>query len=188
MTAKNSTALVFLPHWIRRHFALFVVVVVLFAHTTSCAAEDAHGDDGHGFHPNEVGVFVGATTPFDEEVGGGTSFTIGVEYERRFTADIGVIALAEFARGDHKRAELFAAEFAWRPIEDLRVGLGPGFELVEKDKPSGGTKRSAFFVVVTRANYELHLDKVTLSPTLGLDFVGETKTNIVYGLTVGYGF
>jgi hypothetical protein len=25
-------------------------------------------------------------------------------------------------------------------------------------------------------------------PTVGLDFIGETKTNIVHGLTVGYGF
>jgi hypothetical protein len=43
-------------------------------------------------------------------------------------------------------------------------------------------------VIVTRASYEFHAGKVALAPTLGIDFVGETKTNIIYGLTVGYGF
>jgi hypothetical protein len=57
-----------------------------------------------------------------------------------------------------------------------------------KTNQRGGTKNSSHVVIVTRANYEFHVGEVTLASTLGIDFVTETKTNIVYGLTVGYGF
>ena len=77
---------------------------------------------------------MGATTPFEKDVAGGTGFTIGFDYERRITPTLGVLGLAEFIRGDHKRTELFAVAAAWRPVESLLVSAGPGFELVEKDK------------------------------------------------------
>jgi hypothetical protein len=145
------------------------------------------GNAAHHFHSNDIGVFVGGTTPVDEKSGGETAPTLGIDYERRITAAIGVVFMAEIVGDEHKREDLFAVEFAYR-VSDLRLGIGPGFELVEEDKPSGGTKRSAYLVVVTRANYEFHVGKINLAPTVGVDFVGETKTNFVYGITVGYGF
>lgn len=152
----------------------------------------SHAEEEHHFHHNHVAVFLGATTPFDQDKAGKTSFTVGADYERRFTPALGVIALADFALGDLKRTALFAALFAGRPIDALRIALGPGFELVEQDKisedGSTSTKHKAFFVIASRVNYEFHVGRVSLAPTVGLDFIGETKTSFVYGLAVGVGF
>ena len=156
------------------------------------AGEQEHAGDDHHFHRNHVAVFLGATTALDRESGGKTSFTIGADYERRITPTLGVMALADFAFGDHKRTALFAAMFAGRPIDALRLAVGPGFELVEKDKTaedgSSSTEHSAFFVISTRATYDFHVGRLSLSPAAGLDFIGETKTSFVYGVAVGIGF
>ena len=152
----------------------------------------SHAEEEHHFHHNHVAVFLGATTPADQERAGKTSFTVGADYERRFTPALGVMALADFAFGDLKRTALFAAMFAGHPIDALRIALGPGFELVEQNEiaedGSTSTKHKAFFVISSRVNYEFHVGKVSLSPTVGLDFIGETKTSFVYGLAVGVGF
>ncbi len=161
------------------------MLLILVSASPISAAET--GDIGHHFHHNDIGVCIGGTTPVDEEVGGNTAPTIGVEYERRFSSTVGGVLMAEFVGDKHKRDYLFAVLFTYR-MSLLRLGIGPGFELVEQDKPSGGTKLSEYFVIVTRASYEFHVRKIVLAPTVGLDFIGETKTNIVYGLTVGYGF
>lgn len=78
--------------------------------------------------------------------------------------------------------------FAFRPVPSWRIALGPGFELVDKDKSDGSVKKSAHFVTAIRTIYEFHLGKITVGPTLGIDLIGETDTNLVYGLTVGPGF
>ena len=36
--------------------------------------------------------------------------------------------------------------------------------------------------------YEFHVGSLSIGPILILDFVGETKTNLTYGITVGTGF
>ena len=76
-------------------------------------------------------------------------------------------------------------------MADLRVAAGPGFELADKDVTVDGmttTKQKVFFVLVTRANYDFRFGNVSLSPTVGIDLIGETETNIVYGLAFGFGF
>lgn len=149
-------------------------------------------DEEHHFHRNDVAVFLGATTPLDKARGGETSFTAGVEYERRFTRVLGAQALADFSFGDLKREAIFAALLTVRPIAPLRFSLGPGAELVEEDKieedGSTSTKNKAYFVIASRVIYVFHVGRISLAPTVGLDFIGETKTSFVYGLSVGAGF
>ena len=156
------------------------------------AAEEVHGDDDHHYHDNHVAVFLGGTSPFDQERAGKTSFTVGADYERRFTQAVGAMALADFAFGDLTRTALFAALFAGRPIADLRLAIGPGIEFVEEDEiledGSTSTKHTGYFVISTRATYDFHVGVVSLTPAAGLDFVGETKTAFVYGGAVGIGF
>ena len=73
------------------------------------------------------------------------------------------------------------------PLQDP-VKASVSFEVVEKEKPEGGTKNKPYFVWGIIASYELHLGSWSLAPTLYLDFVGETKTNLTYGVTIGTGF
>ncbi len=75
-----------------------------------------------------------------------------------------------------------------RPTPALRLGTGPGFELLETDESSGGTKNKAYFIWGLTAFYEFHVGSLAIGPNFILDFVGETKTNITYGIAVGTGF
>ncbi len=150
--------------------------------------EDSQADEHH-FHHNDIGVFLGGMTPLSKTEQ--TSFAIGVDYERRITQSIGVGVLVDFVFGDHKRSALVAAMFVGRPVPSLRLAIGPGFEVVEEAVTSNGgttTKNTAYFVIATGAMYDFHFGNFLLSPTVGVDFVGETKTNLLYGLTFGYGF
>ncbi len=166
----------------------FLSAATLLGHTALYATEGAHENAEHDFHPNEAGLFIGATNPYDEEAGGETSFTVGFDYERRITSVAGVMGLVDLCFGDGSRSSLMAAAFAWRPVEGLRLGAGPGAEVDEETEESGDKEYSLHFVVVARALYEFPVGKFSLSPTLGFDFLGETETNISYGLSVGYGF
>ena len=178
------------PNFLGVMSKLGVLLVAVGAFTTQATAQDDQADDGHHFHHNHLAMFVGGVTPFTKQAGE-TSFVLGADYERRFNPAVGVIALADFAFGQHKRTALFAAKLSYRPMAALRLAAGPGFELVETDVMSGGTtttKHKAYFVIATRANYEFHVGKLSLGPTVGLDFIGETKTNFVFGVSLGYGF
>ena len=95
---------------------------------------------------------------------------------------------ADFTFGDHKRTALFAAGVTFRPTPALRLSTGPGFELVETEQSGGGTKNKAYFVWGITAFYEFHVGPLAIGPNVILDFVGETKTNLTYGVAVGTGF
>ena len=147
--------------------------------------------DDHDLHHHHIAVFVGATTPFDSASGGKTGFTIGADYEYRINHTLGTMLLFDHVMGDHKRDWLFGAMFAVRPVDAWRIAAGVGFELADKDVTSGSTTTTttkAYFVLPTRTSYDFHVGNFSISPTFGIDFIGETKTNIVYGLAVGYGF
>ena len=167
---------------------VFMAAAILLGHTALYATEGTHENAEHDFHRNEAGLFIGATNPYDEEAGGETSFTIGFDYERRITSVAGVMGLVDFCLGDGSRSSLIAAAFAWRPVEGLRLGVGPGAEVDEEAEKAGDTEHALHFVIVARALYEFHVGNITLSPTFGVDFLGETKTNFIYGLSIGYGF
>ena len=175
----------------RQHLLATSWIVGSFAAAVLGLSGRLAAQDDHHFHYNDIGVFVGGTTPLDADAGGKTSFTLGADYERRFTAVVGIEVIGEFVIGDHKRTWLLALALTARPIEPLRIAAGPGVEWVEKDVPSGTTtttKYETHFLVATRVNYVFHVGKFIVSPTFGVDFIGETKTNLVYGLTLGYGF
>jgi hypothetical protein len=151
------------------------------------AGQEARGaahDDDH-FHANHVAVVVGGMTPLSET--SQTSFALGADYERRLTPLWGVGVGADFTFGDHQRTALFAAAVGFRPTPALRLSTGPGFELVEQDQ-SSGTKYKAYFIYGFAAFYEFHLGPLAIGPNVILDFVGETKTNLTYGVAVGTGF
>lgn len=149
----------------------------------------SHGHSDLHFHANEIAVFVGATTPTKAK--SETSFTIGADYERRFHEWFGAGALVDFAFGELKRTALAGPAFFIHPGGAFRFVLGPAAEWVEEDAPMSqraGTKHEPHFVMRAGLNYSFHAGRMLISPVFNVDFIGETKTSLVYGVAFGVGF
>lgn len=165
--------------------ALVCFGVFLIFPAAPLAGQDDH-DDGHHFHYNHFAVVVGGMTPLSET--SETSFALGADYERRVNELWGVGVGVDLTFGDHKRTALIAVAPSYRPVPPLRLSTGPGIELVDTDDGSGGTKTKAYFLWEVGAFYEFHVGPLAVGPNVILDFVGETKTNLTYGVAVGVGF
>jgi hypothetical protein len=171
--------------------AVMVLLSSVFLVTGSAGSLRAQGADLYAaaddhFHHHHVGVLVGGMTPLSET--SETSFALGAEYEYRFNEKWGAGLGVDFTFGDHKRAALVASGVTYRLTPDFKVITGPGVEVVDKDQPEGGTKSTVYFVWGFGAAYDFHVGSITLTPTVFLDFVGETKTNLTYGIAIGTGF
>ena len=173
-----------------------VVVVVLaaaawfpapaLAQQAEAAAE--HEDDHH-VHPNHAAVFFGASTPKKDK--SETSFALGIEYERRLNDLFGVGAVVDFVFGDFKRNALAGGAVFLHPVGDLTLLAAPGAEWVEKDKLGASgptTTNEAFFIIRLGASYPFHIGSGSITPMFNVDFIGDSKTTFVYGVSFGYGF
>ena len=143
-------------------------------------------DEHHEFHHHHVAVVAGGMTPLSET--SETSFAVGADYTYSFNARWGAGIGADFTFGDHKRSSLLAGGVHYNLPVGLKIGTGPGVEFVEKEQADGGSKNSSYFVWWIGAAYEFRVGALSIGPILFLDFVGETKTNLTYGVTVGTGF
>jgi hypothetical protein len=159
-------------------FAFLVGLVAL----SPAVAEEGH----HEFHRNEIGFVIAGLSSFNDAVGD-DSIVFGLEYERRFTKAVSAIGMVEAGTGDHKRTELVGLMFGYR-FGSLRLAGGPGVEWSEHESEHSETEKKTNEVVVTRASYALPLGAIEVAPTVGFDFVGETENNIVYGVTLVFGF
>lgn len=147
------------------------------------AAEEGDHHDPHHWHPNHLALSLGGMSQLEEPHE--TSLALGLDYERRLTEEVGVEGLSDFTFGEHSRDLLFAATLTLRPLGGLKLMAGPGFEVGE-EKATGHTH--ADFVLLVGAAYEIPVGPLTLAPTVHWDFVGRTRTNVMYGLGVGVGF
>lgn len=168
---------------------LFTLLLISNPNAGVIASEsmDGSGDTSekeHTWHANHAAVFVGGMSPIHESKE--TSLALGINYERRITQAFGVEALADFTIGSHERTALFAAGVTYRPFSDtgLKLMTGPGFELEDHD----GHGENVNFIYGVGAAWEFHLGQVSLAPTVYADFLGETKTNITFGIGLGTGF
>ncbi len=168
----------------RRPLQAVPLTFLILASSLAAQEDDDHAADH--FHHNHLAAMAGGMTPVSAT--SATSFALGADYERRLNPVWGVGLGADFTFGDHKRTALFAAGATFRPTPAFRLATGPGFELVDKDKSDGHTVKKAYFVWFVSAYYEFHVGSLAVGPLVILDFVGETKTNITYGISVGTGF
>lgn len=157
--------------------------------------EEEHHDDGHHFHPHHLGLFLGSTTNPDDK----SHFTVGIDYVFRFGAEgrWGVSPIAEVIFAEHTEW-LFAITGQFRPTESWWLRAGPGVEIIEEEEAGhssiaafkaqaseGDKKAKELFRVGT--GYDFHVGPVTLAPSLDYDFF-RTKTAVVFGLNIGYGW
>jgi len=135
---------------------------------------------------NFFSVFVGGVTPLEES--SLTSFSVGTDYELRFTPQWGAAALVVVTVGDHPRVGQIAVGGTYRPIPRLRLSAWPGIEFVDVPQADGSTEREVFGLVNVGASYAFKNRGVTIAPMLYVDLLGETDINLTYGLAIGSGF
>ncbi|CAN0604884.1 unnamed protein product, partial [Ectocarpus sp. 12 AP-2014] len=115
--------------------------------------ESGHG--GHHYRAHEVAVFTGITT--DRRDGG---FSLGLEYERRFSANFGVGAVLEHTWGDFNYTiatiPLIAHSGAWK------FSIAPGIETVDGHTKALGRLSTA---------YHFSLNGQSLAPSFSVDFI-----------------
>ncbi len=138
----------------------------------------------HEWHKNHAAVFIGGMAPVSNSKE--TSFALGLSYERRLNETFGLEVLADFTIGSHERTALFATGVTYRPFNDLGLKLmtGPGFEIEDED----GHSTQVNFIYGVGAAWEFHFGDVSVAPTVYADFLGATKTNITFGISIGTGF
>lgn len=134
-------------------------------------ADDHHVD--HDFHPNVLGIFLGATGENRRDA----DFTVGIEYERRINESFGVGAVVERAFGDHD-FWVMVIPFAYH-TGAWKWYVAPGME--NKDRHSNE------FLVRVGLEYVFEVGKYELSPQIDVDFVDGEQVYVM-GIVFARGF
>jgi hypothetical protein len=121
-----------------------------------------------------VGVFGGFTS-----VSGHTDATFGLEYEYRFTKQIGAGFVYEHTPGAHDSdgASVYMGQLHLHPWKELRLTAGYGKEKVHYE---GSKSKDIWRVGVA---YDFHVGQIGIAPVFNLDRV-DGHTAKVFGLTL----
>ena len=151
------------------------LIFLLASSVASAEHEGEHAGHGgeHAFHSNVVAAFVGVTSEDRRE----EAFTLGLEYERRFTPVFGLGVVAERAFGDLD-FWVFAVPFAWHN-GPWKLYVAPGVE----DSDDHGSE----FLFRVGVEYGFEVGNFEVAPQLDIDFVDGEEV-LVLGVTIGKGF
>jgi len=155
---------------------VFLVWCSAFLATNSAWAEndDEHSHaESHAFHPNVIGVFAGVTGETRRE----GSFTLGLEYHRRFNESFGVGVVAEHVFADHE-FNVVAVPFSWY-LGRWKLFAGPGFEKSEHHDRE--------FLARAGVEYAIPVGRIEISPQFTVDYV-DGDSVFVLGFTFGKAF
>jgi hypothetical protein len=164
------------PAVVKRTGRLLLAICLFFCATPANAEEGAehHGETAHAFHANVIGLFVGRTS----ETRRHGEFTLGLEYNRRFSEHFGMGALYEHVFADDE-FKIGAISFAYYN-GPWKMYVAPG---IEKSK-----EHDAEFLFRVGAEYAFRIGRgFELSPQADIDFV-DGDVVLVFGLTLGKGF
>jgi hypothetical protein len=166
-----------------RVWACALLTVGLLLAPGQLRAQESHeqsGDEGevsgehgeHEFHRNHVAIFLGATVDEDE-----SAFTLGADYERRFSKRFGIGVLADYASGD-VRAYVVALPVFLHVTERLKFFVAAGVE-----DSSHGTES----LVKLGVDYGFKVGGLIVAPVFTVDFVDRQEI-LVFGLNIGRSF
>jgi hypothetical protein len=155
-------------------------------------ATDDETGHGHHWHKHHAGVLLGGSSLRSE-----TGFTIGGDYEYRFTKYVGLGVQAEHAFGELKET-VFAFPVFFHPGGGLRLATGPGFERFTGELPTGTNEdvheeetehdQETHFLWRMQVLYDFPVGKrYTITPNIAVDFQSGRQV-WVYGVTFGVGF
>jgi hypothetical protein len=147
------------------------------------------------FHRNHLSLFTGGTTESsDGETG--TSFSLGLDYERRLNELIGLGLGGEFVFGGDEREALAGLYFMLHPAGGLVLAAGPGVEFAKKGHAEGeveaqqeesGTETHAGLRVGVLYEFEVG-HRYSIAPSVYTDFIEGKQPTFVWGLALGVGF
>jgi len=179
--------------WRRTGLTLIVSWILTGGYALAQETGADHGTVDHRGreHRNHIGLFLGATygelaephgtaslaDGHGPDAGNKNAFTLGIDYHYRLNRLLGVGAFWDHAFG-YFRTTVVAPGLFVRPVEQVLILAAPGVELHEGEKE---------FVFRLGFYYEFHVDQLSLSPTVAVDFL-EGKQVLIYGLTMGFGF
>lgn len=157
------------------------------------AAHGGHEEHGnHEYHKNGVFLFLGGTTESisDDPT---TSFTLGLEYERRFSQLVGVAVGAEAVLGGEGREALAGLLLILHPVGRLGLAAGPGMELGKEHHTDhgeeGGGDTAVHAALRVGALYDFELgSRYTIAPAVFVDFIDGKDPALVWGAELGLGF
>ena len=158
-------------------------------------SEESH-DDGksneiHDFHKHHIAFFGGMTTNFEHQ---DNLLTVGLDYEYRLPFahhKFGIGFGTEYLSGDNTEL-LFELLLVYHPVGRLKFVTAPMFVILEEHSEGVGgheagetiTKNEFGFRIGTA--YDFHINKLTIGPTVNLDFIGKSPS-IAYGIAFGFG-
>jgi hypothetical protein len=150
-------------------FAVFVFTLPLQA----LAAEEEHEEhkESH-YHLNHIGLFLGVTHEEGED-----EFTIGLDYEYRFSQYFGLGLLGEYVGEDAREGVGMGLLFI-HPYKGFRFVAGAGV------KPKAEETK---FIWRLGIGYRFPIGNWTIAPEFNADFT-EGRVVEVYGVSIGYGF
>jgi hypothetical protein len=165
---------------------------------TPSASAQEHGSEASGheehFHRNELALVLASTYEAGEEK---NLFTVGGEYERRFTSRLG--AGATFEHLSEVGGWVFIFPITFRVYRELKLLAGPGFEHQSRrpeehgDVPGevGGEAENLFlFRIGVHYGFELG-ERYSIVPGIELDWIDEehgVARALVYGVNLGVAF
>lgn len=147
-------------------------------------AQEQHGHDTHSTHHphhNHLALFVGGTSQYHL---GKNITSLGIDYMRFFKNNPkwGVSSSLEVILADDTQW-LLVAPIVYKPLNNLWLRSGPGFELVRNEKD----KVIADFVMRFGIGYDIEFKNLVISPSFDFDFI-RYHPAFVYGVNIGMGF
>jgi hypothetical protein len=137
------------------------------------AAEEKHAEhkESH-YHRHHIGLLLGNTREESED-----NFTIGLDYEYRFSQYLGIGLLSEYV-GEDFRDWVGMVPLFIHPYKGFRFVAAPGIlSKEEEDK----------FIWRLGVGYRFPIGNWTIAPEFNVDF-SEGERDYVYGVSFGYGF
>jgi len=154
---------------------------------------DATHSKGHVLYQHHIAVFGGMTSNLTHEV---NLLTFGLDYECRLgilDKKFGVGLNAEYLTGDHTE-KIFGIPIFYHPVRGLKFDFAPMFAIVEEFSEGGHEPHESEeienineFGLRVGAIYDIHFNQFSISPTLNLDYIGESWA-VAFGVAFGIGF
>ena len=149
-----------------------VVLLIMMAPGTTPAEEEHEGHEGIHGHQHRLELFLGNTHNEGED-----GFSVGLTYEYRLNAILGVGGLVEYVGGELNEF-IGAVPLFIHPYKGWRFILAPGFDSKQDRRD---------FLFRAGVGYEFEIDRWSISPEFNVDFV-DGEHVLVYGVSFGYGF
>lgn len=152
---------------------MLIVAFIFAMPLQALAAEEEHGEhkESH-YHRNHVGLFLGNTHEEHED-----TFTVGLDYEYRFSQYLGIGVLLEYVGEDFREGVGLVPLFI-HPYKGFRFIVAPGV------KPK---KHEEKFLWRVGVGYRFPIGNWAIAPEFNVDF-SEGEEGYVYGVSFGYGF